>query len=311
MKTTASASTAKRKFVAGPAKITAIALPGGAASRRRRESASSTSLKPLSATLRAASESSAWRDSLGEVGDAAAAARSRSSVERAAPPAPPPPRATAPPWRAGRSALDVAGRRPVHPRDLHVAAERDRADPVLDPVAASLRERGREEDVELARPHLTASAAKKCPASWMRIEEGQAGDGDGDVHGWSRTSSRVSAAAVRRAAASASRARRGRGAARSRAAPASARPRRRCRGTAARPSRKAATATSFAALSTHGAVPPASPAVAREREARERVLRRAPELEGQAGRQVERRRSASRRAPGTSSAYEIGTRMSG
>ena len=30
--------------------------------------------------------------------------------------------------------VDVGRRRPVHPRDLHVAPERDRADPVLDPV---------------------------------------------------------------------------------------------------------------------------------------------------------------------------------
>jgi hypothetical protein len=55
---------------------------------------------------------------------------------------------------AGRQQLgQVARRRPVHARDLHVAAERDRADPVLDSPTRRLRDRGPEADVELARRH--------------------------------------------------------------------------------------------------------------------------------------------------------------
>jgi hypothetical protein len=49
--------------------------------------------------------------------------------------------------------VQVGRRRPVHPGDLHVAAERDHAEAVLDPVARPLDRRGREPDVELPRPH--------------------------------------------------------------------------------------------------------------------------------------------------------------
>ena len=49
--------------------------------------------------------------------------------------------------------VEVARRRAVHAGDLHVAAERDGADAVLDPVTAPFRERRREADVELARVH--------------------------------------------------------------------------------------------------------------------------------------------------------------
>ena len=55
--------------------------------------------------------------------------------------------------RATEVDVEVAGRGPVHARDLDVAAQRDRPDPVLDPVARGLRERRREADVELARVH--------------------------------------------------------------------------------------------------------------------------------------------------------------
>ena len=41
--------------------------------------------------------------------------------------------------RAAEVHVDVRRRRPVHPGDLHVAAERDHADAVLDPVARRLR----------------------------------------------------------------------------------------------------------------------------------------------------------------------------
>ena len=102
----------------------------------------------------------------------------------------------------------------------------------------------------------TASAVKKCPASWIRIRRASP-----------RIATRMLKSAPRssrRAAAPRRRPRRGRrGRARSRRRPAasvsstvSAISR-----NADPPSRKAATATSFAALNAHGNVPPSSPAL--------------------------------------------------
>ena len=51
----------------------------------------------------------------------------------------------------------IPGRGAVHARNLHVAAERDRADAVLDPVPLRLHERRREAEVELARVHPDAA----------------------------------------------------------------------------------------------------------------------------------------------------------
>ena len=87
--------------------------------------------------------------------------------------------------RGAEMDVEVAGRRPVHPRDLHVAAERDRADAVLDSVALPLRERGREEDVELPRPHLDRERGEEVPGLVDEDQEGEAPDGDCDVHGCS------------------------------------------------------------------------------------------------------------------------------
>ena len=85
--------------------------------------------------------------------------------------------------RAAEVDVEVAGRRPVHPRDLHVAPERDRADAVLDSAALPLRERGREEDVELPRPHLDRERGEEVPGLVDEDQEGEAPDGDCDVHG--------------------------------------------------------------------------------------------------------------------------------
>jgi hypothetical protein len=59
--------------------------------------------------------------------------------------------------------VEVAGGRLVHPRDLHVAAQRDRADPVLDPPPRALQERRREEDVEAARTHAHGERDEEVP----------------------------------------------------------------------------------------------------------------------------------------------------
>jgi len=53
---------------------------------------------------------------------------------------------------AAHERLDVAACRAVHAGDTHHAAERDRAEPVLDALALHLEERRRKPDVEAARP---------------------------------------------------------------------------------------------------------------------------------------------------------------
>ena len=102
--------------------------------------------------------------------------------------------------------VHVGRRRAVHPRDLHVAAERDRADAVLDALAADLRERRREADVELPRPHPRGAGGEEMARLVHEHEEGEREDGDGEAHAATSASS-----AARRASASASeRGRRGR-----------------------------------------------------------------------------------------------------
>src|SRR5437763_9359547 len=136
----------------------------------------------------------------------------------------------------------VRGRRTVHPRDLHVAAERDRPEAVLDPVPVPLDERRREADVAAARVHPDRAGGEEVAGLVDEDEEAEAEDRDDGHAGWSPRS------ATRRAAASAStRSARSRAGAPSAAARASsttsALPRK-----GSRPSRNAATATSFAAL---------------------------------------------------------------
>ena len=84
--------------------------------------------------------------------------------------------------RRAELALEVGARRLVHPRDLHVAAERDRADPVLDPFPLPLHDRGREEDVEAPGPHLHGERGEEVARLVNEDQEGEAPDGDEDVH---------------------------------------------------------------------------------------------------------------------------------
>ena len=76
-----------------------------------------------------------------------------------------------------------------------------------------------------------------------------------------------------------------------------------------RPSRNAATATSFAALNAHGNVPPRSPASRASASMRNVSVSGSKNSSGPRG-QVERRDVVAARS-GYVSAYEIGTRMSG
>src|SRR6185369_16570880 len=135
---------------------------------------------------------------------------------------------------------------PVHPRDLHVAAERDRAEAVLHAVSLFLRDRRREADVEPPRPHPDRERGVEVARLVDEDQKSDADDRDEIGHAGTPRS------ASRRAAASAS-TRSSRSCAGEPSVSASASstvaaiPR-----NGRRPPRKAATATSFAALKAHG-----------------------------------------------------------
>src|SRR5207244_6280733 len=139
--------------------------------------------------------------------------------------------------------VEIRRRRTVHPRDLHVAAERDRTDPVLDPLPPHLHERGREADVEPARTHPDYARDEEVSRLVQQDQNGQPDDGDGHVH----AGARLLSASARAPASASTRSSRSRGGAPSTAASVSsttsAMPR-----NGSRPSRNAATAISFAAL---------------------------------------------------------------
>jgi hypothetical protein len=141
--------------------------------------------------------------------------------------------------------VQVGRRRPVHARDLHVAAERDHAEAVLDPVARPLDRRGREPDVELPRPHPDPARREEVAHLVDQDQQREAEDGDETAHtGCSfREPARFpvgldQVVQVPRGAPSTS-------ASVSSTVAAMARK-------GSRPSRKAATATSLAALKAHG-----------------------------------------------------------
>ena len=71
----------------------------------------------------------------------------------------------------------VTRRRAVHPGDLHVAAERDRADPVLDTVADGLDDRRPEAEVELPRRHPHGARREEVPRLVDHHEHRQPEDG--------------------------------------------------------------------------------------------------------------------------------------
>ena len=103
--------------------------------------------------------------------------------------------------RRPEEGAQVRRRRPVHSRDLHVAAERDRADAVLDALALDLGERRRKTDVEAPRAHADRSRGEEVARLVDEDEQAQADDRDEDVHG---TSAPTACSARRRASPSAS-----------------------------------------------------------------------------------------------------------
>src|SRR5215207_9446691 len=78
--------------------------------------------------------------------------------------------------------VHVGRRRPVHSGNLHVTAERDRPDPVLDVVAAHLGNGGREADVELPRAHTHEPRRIEVAGLVNEHEEGETQDRDQRVH---------------------------------------------------------------------------------------------------------------------------------
>src|SRR4029077_15141839 len=95
----------------------------------------------------------------------------------------------------------VDGLRAGHADDLHVAAERDRADAVLRVALAPPQQRRREADVELRRPGTDALRGQEVPELVHEDEGEQAEDGDQVTHAGapsrSATAARAAASAWR------------------------------------------------------------------------------------------------------------------
>src|SRR5579862_335142 len=139
--------------------------------------------------------------------------------------------------------LQISRRGTVHARDTHEPAERDHADPVLDPAVPDLREGRREADVEAPRPHPDGERDAEVTELVEEDEQDEATDDDDPGH----AAASAPVAVLRAAASASSRSSRSRTSAPVAAASVS----RTTSGIARngnRPSRNAATATSFAAL---------------------------------------------------------------
>src|SRR5262249_42045332 len=132
----------------------------------------------------------------------------------------------------------IARRRPVHAGDLHVAAERERTDPVLDPAARPLHERRPEAEIELAKRHADPARRQEV-AGLVDQHDQREPDDRGDQAHATPTSSR----ACRSASYSSSRSRAGAPSTRPSTSSTSAAMSRK----PIRPAVKAATASSFAA----------------------------------------------------------------
>src|SRR3954452_12655053 len=144
----------------------------------------------------------------------------------------------------------------AHPGDLHVAAEWDRPDGVLGLAAAELGQQRREEEREALDAHPGGLGRGEVPELVQDDERGEAEEGEQPAQVRTAISSDPTVRASRSASYSDSKARTGPPGRRSSAVSMTAgMPRK-----SSRPLRKAWTATSLAALSTHGAVPPAAAA---------------------------------------------------
>ena len=143
--------------------------------------------------------------------------------------------------------VQVGRSRTVHAGDLHVAAERNRPDSVLDPVARDLHQRRREAQVEPARPHTDRPRDEEVAGLVEEDQNRETKDGNEDAHAtfsasstWRRAASSAATSSSRSRAADPS-------TAANASSTTSAMPR-----NGSRPSRNAATATSLAALNAQG-----------------------------------------------------------
>src|SRR6266508_590159 len=78
--------------------------------------------------------------------------------------------------------VQVGRRWPVHLGDFHVAAERDNPDAVLDSLAPNADERRREADVEAARGHPHGPGGEEVPRLMNEHEQPEAEDRGEHVH---------------------------------------------------------------------------------------------------------------------------------
>ncbi len=137
----------------------------------------------------------------------------------------------------------IARRRPIHAGQLDEAAERDHPDPVLDALALDLDEGRREADVEAPRAHPDRARHPEVPQLVQEDEQDEAGDHDQIRHAVASAPSAISRAA-RSASTRSSTSRTGSVSAAASVSPTTSGIPRNGR----RPARKAATATSLAAL---------------------------------------------------------------
>src|SRR5207342_3048750 len=202
--------------------------------------------------------------------------------------------------------VQVARLGPKHPRDLHEAAERDGADPVLRVAVLALHHCGREAEIEAKGAHAGHLGHGEVAELVHGDEQEQASDGDEDAHAARAPAPAAAARARRSASSTCSSDTTGSGATcastSSTTAAMSRKP--------MRPSRNARTAISLAAFRTQGAVPPAMPA-SRARARQRKVATSAGSKSRLSG--ADRSSGATVVGPrcGWVSAHEIGTRMSG
>src|SRR5918996_4517606 len=85
--------------------------------------------------------------------------------------------------------------RRVHAGDLHVAAERDRADRVLGLAAAVAREQRWEEEREPLDPHADRLGGREVPQLVQDDQGGEAEEGEQEAHACTAISSPATARA--------------------------------------------------------------------------------------------------------------------
>ena len=150
-----------------------VDAPGRRRSRRAAATSPAASTRPARATTRAPASPrtlpSSGRSSPRSAARAASSSRPIASSRRSI-------AGAVAHGRCCESAVQVARRRPVHAGDLHVAAERDRADPVLDAAAHRLDDRRPEAEIELPRRHPDGARGEEVPRLVDHHEQRQPDD---------------------------------------------------------------------------------------------------------------------------------------